>query len=268
LKWRRGRKRLAVGASGDDVRLELDLGGRSMLVGHWGWDLKIDGQAAEPIGPWQETCRLIRRRAVYLELSVPLTCQRRIERHIVLAPRDGLFLLADAILGESPVSMEYAAVLPLGHASSFEPADESNEGWIVANGRRASVLPLGLPEWRSGPRIGSLVASPGGSGPGAIELRQTAYGNCLFAPLLIDLKRKRVDKPLTWRRLTVAEQRRIQPADRAVGYRVQLGHKQWLIYRSLAPVATRTVLGKNLCTEFLVARFDRDGDCDTLLEIE
>jgi hypothetical protein len=85
---------------------------------------------------------------------------------------------------------------------------------------------------------------------------------------LIDLKRKRTGKPLTWRRLTVAEERRVQPADRAVGYRVQIGRKQWLVYRSLAPIANRTVLGKNLSSEFLVARFNQDGECDPILEIE
>jgi hypothetical protein len=101
-----------------------------------------------------------------------------------------------------------------------------------------------------------------------IQLRHRLTGNCLFVPIWIDLKRKRMEKPLTWRRLTVVEERQIQRADRAVGYRVQIGGKQWLFYRSLAPRANRTVLGKNLCTEFLVARFDGNGDCDPILEIE
>jgi hypothetical protein len=33
-------------------------------------------------------------------------------------------------------------------------------------------------------------------------------------------------------------------------------------------VGNRTVLGKNLCTEFFVARFDHQGQCDAILEIE
>lgn len=263
LSWSGGRKRLMVAFHGHDVRLELDLGGHRALSGPWTWRLRVDGRMAEPIGNWEETCRLAQRRAVYLELAIPLTHQRRLERHVFLAPRDGFLLLADAILGESPARIEYTTSLPLVRSARFEPAEESHEGWLATDCRRSAVLPLGLPEWRSGPRVGSLAASVG-----AIELRQSAYGNCHFAPLFIDLKRKRLGKPLTWRRLTVAEQRRIQPADRAVGYRVQIGRKQWLIYRSLAPATNRTVLGKNLCTEFLVARFDKNGDCDTLLEIE
>jgi hypothetical protein len=43
---------------------------------------------------------------------------------------------------------------------------------------------------------------------------------------------------------------------------------QWLIYRSLGPVANRSVLGQNLRTDFLVARFLPNGTIERLLEIE
>ena len=151
----------------------------------------------------------------------------------------------------------------LRHAAQFEPADATQEGWLATDRRRAAVLPIGLPEWRGDSRPGRLVDADG-----VIELSQKSVGDSLFAPLLIDLRRKRIARPLTWRRLTVAEERRIQPADRAAGYRVQIGRKQWLIYRSLTPRANRTVLGKNLCTEFHVASLDPQGDCKAILEIE
>jgi len=82
------------------------------------------------------------------------------------------------------------------------------------------------------------------------------------------LSRKRIDKQLTWRHLTVGQQRQIAPDDVAVGYRVQVGKSQWLVYRSLAPAAIRTVLGQNVMHEFLVGRFHADGHVETLLEIE
>ena len=69
-------------------------------------------------------------------------------------------------------------------------------------------------------------------------------------------------------RLTVAEQLQIQPDDTAVGYRVALGDEQWLIYRSLSEPRNRTLLGHNLSTEMLVARFDTDGEVEPLIEIE
>ena len=54
----------------------------------------------------------------------------------------------------------------------------------------------------------------------------------------------------------------------AVGYRVAIGKKQWLIYRSLARPANRSLLGHNLESETLVARFDRRGEVESLIEIE
>jgi hypothetical protein len=204
-----------------------------------------------------------RRRAVYLELALALAGGRRLERHILVAPGDGFLFLADAILGDSPASMEYSSRLPIATSSRFESADENQEGWLASDRRRAIILPIALPEWRGDSSSGALACVHG-----AIELSHMSYGNCLFAPLFINLKRKRIGKPLTWRRLTVAENRRIQPSDRAVGYRVRIGREQWLFYRSLGPRANRTVLGKNLCTEFFVARFDRAGNCESILEIE
>jgi hypothetical protein len=68
--------------------------------------------------------------------------------------------------------------------------------------------------------------------------------------------------------LTVAEQRTNLPSDVAVGYRVQCGNRQWLIYRSLSRPAMRTVLGQNLASELLVTRFYRTGETASLVEIE
>lgn len=90
----------------------------------------------------------------------------------------------------------------------------------------------------------------------------------LFTPLWFDLDPRRAGRPLTWRRLTVAESREAQPADAAVGFRVAVGKRQWLVYRSLAAAANRTVLGHNLSTETLVARFHKDGRVEKLVEVE
>ena len=53
-----------------------------------------------------------------------------------------------------------------------------------------------------------------------------------------------------------------------MGYRVQVGKDQWLMYRSLSMPANRSVLGQNLSNECVVARFDQDGDVEPLVEIE
>ena len=55
--------------------------------------------------------------------------------------------------------------------------------------------------------------------------------------------------PLTWRQLVVAQSGAAKTAEVAVGYRVAAAKRQWLVYRSLAEQANRSVLGHNLATE-------------------
>ena len=143
------------------------------------------------------------------------------------------------------------------------PAEASREGFIEGRGRKALVLPLALPEWRVDTRPGALTAVED-----RLELSQSAHGSALFAPLFIDLDRRRIARPYTWRQLTVGENLAIQPADVAVGYRVQAGRQQWLVYRSLAPAGNRSLLGHNLVSGMLLARFDRQGEVQALVEIE
>jgi hypothetical protein len=66
----------------------------------------------------------------------------------------------------------------------------------------------------------------------------------------------------------VAENRENQPADAAVGYRVQVGRQNWLIYRSFTGAANRTLLGHHLLTQFLIGQFTAAGEVLTLIEIE
>ena len=73
---------------------------------------------------------------------------------------------------------------------------------------------------------------------------------------------------MTWRRLTVAEWLTPVPAEVAVGYRVAIADGQWIIYRNLGTKANRTLLGHNLATESLIARFGHDGEVASIVEIE
>lgn len=247
-----------------------------------------------PESDWEEVCWLADAEAEYLELSADFAGGWRVERHILLARQDRFLFLADAVLGAADAprapeasidgrggngalradsrgaarrsggGIEYAARLTLAPAARYEPAGLSHEGRLNAGGRRAAmVLPLALPEWRAESAPGSLAAVDG-----RLELRQTGPGPNLLAPLWIDLDSRRARRALTWRRLTVAESRRIVATEEAVGYRVQVGAAQWLIYRTLSQRANRTLLGHNLSTSMLVARFDRSGEVTPLVEIE
>jgi hypothetical protein len=93
-------------------------------------------------------------------------------------------------------------------------------------------------------------------------------GQAFFAPLFFDVKSRPADTPLTWRQLTVGCRMQRVAADEAVGYRVQLGKKQWVVYRSLHNAQPRTLLGQHWAAEFVVGRLRRRGDCRILIEVE
>ena len=106
-----------------------------------------------------------------------------------------------------------------------------------------------------GSRCGSLTEQDG-----LLSYKVTAKDSAgLYAPLLLVLSRNKVTENYTWRQLTVAEELNIQPADVARGYRIQIGKKQWLLYRSMTEFGNRTLLGQNYSSEFAFGEFLDDG---------
>jgi hypothetical protein len=254
--------RAAINYPGRSMAIEVVSEKTTLLAGQWHWEVLRDGVCCEPVGAWEATCWVSDCDCDYLELAINLAGGVELQRHIVLARKDRFLLLADAVLGNVSGRLDYRSSLPLAGRVSFKGAKEGREGCLMAPGRVARVLPLSLGEWRSDGRAGELTEQSG-----RLQLHQTAQGCRLFAPLLVDLDRPRLRRRVTWRQLTVGKSLAVQPADVAVGYRVGIGDRQWLIYRSLAPTANRTVLGHNLSTETLVARFVK-GEVESIIEIE
>ncbi|HUT10203.1 MAG TPA: hypothetical protein VMY42_06880 [Thermoguttaceae bacterium] len=261
--WSRSAERLTVVYAGKAMRVELSCGKDVLWSGPWELDLRVDGRPVEPVSDWEEVCWVSDEDVDYLELEIALSGDLRVQRQMLLAHEDRFLFLADAVLADRSVTLEYRTCLPLRKRVSWRQSEESREGLLVAGKRRASVLPLALPEWKADRRTGELLRTDAG-----LELRQLFEGRGLYAPLFLDLDRRRHTRPLTWRRLTVAESLQVQPDDVAVGYRVAVDEEQWLIYRSLTERANRTLLGHNLSTEMLVARFDRTGEVEPLVEVE
>jgi hypothetical protein len=246
-------------------RVELELTSTEVLwSGEWTVDLERERQPLTIESGWDEICAESDSEVDYIELEARFSAGVRVQRHFLLAKADRLLLVADAILSNEPGLIDYCGVLPLAAGVCFQTSVDTTEGRLIARQPRVQVLPLALPEWSAERRWGTLQSTDRG-----LELRQSGPGPCLFSPLLLDLKSKRFNHPLTWRQLTVADQRRIVSPGEAVGYRVQLGSRQWLLYRSLLNQRTRSVLGQNVNQEFLLARFDAEtGEADTLLEVE
>ncbi|GEM_PF-564553 len=274
--WYRKAATVAVRYDTEQLQAELNAGQRTLLAGTWDTQVTVDGRVLRPSTTWACVCWESDEEVDYLELEMSFGDDVRLQRQLLLARRDGFFLVADALLSLKPGQLEIVARLPLAPGVQYEPAVESREAYLTdAKGkRRALLLPIALPEWRQSPAAGSLELQSSGTeadgAAGIIELRQQANGRSLFSPLFIDLQGSRLrNEECTWRRLTVAQERRILPADEAAGYRVQVGDEQWLVYRSLATRGSRTVLGLNTTYEYVVGRVDTD-ECviDPLLQVE
>jgi len=264
--WSAGSNRLAVTYRGAEVRTELAVGRDQLWSGVWSLDVRLNGEQLSPAkdAAWEEVCWHSDDDADYLELEIELTRGVRVQRQMLLARKDQFLLLADAVLGTESGVLDYRGALPLVDGARFDPASETREGYLIGRKPRALVFPLALPEWREQSWRGGLTTVDGG-----LEL-QCGHPSSkrIYAPLFFDLDPRRQLRAATWRRLTVAENRVIIPNEEAVGYRVQSGTQQWLIYRSLDERGNRTVLGQNLVSEMLVARFKTTGEVESLLEIE
>jgi hypothetical protein len=258
-----GNPRLAVVYPGREVSTELTLGRDVLWSGPWQGEFRRDGQPIETQAAWEETCWYTDADVDYLELQLRCGGGVRIERHLLLARQDRLLLLADVLLTRRQARLDYRGSLPLADGVTFHGAKPTCEGVLKGHRSQARVLPLALPEWREAGDGGSLCEVDH-----KLELRLASEGTCLFAPLLFDLAPRRLTMPLTWRHLTVGENLTAVPRDVAVGYRVLIGGKQWLIYRAMASKGNRTLLGHNLSGEFLLAQFLRGGHVESLLEIE
>ncbi|MBC8354205.1 MAG: hypothetical protein H8E66_19605 [Planctomycetes bacterium] len=261
--WNRSGDQLVVQYANRQVKLELNCGSETVFSGNCTPELRIDGELLEMEQDWEEVCWYSDKDLGYFEIEGRFENGWKVQRQVMLTHDDRFIMVADAILGGETADIEYQFTLPLRSGITFTPAGDTREGLLRRSKPIGAVLPLQLPEWRADRDEGSLEQTPDG-----LRLRQSARGQRMFAPMLIDLKPKRFSKQLTWRRLTVARELAILPADVAVGYRVQSGKRQWVIYRSLDSTASRSVLGQHFSGEFVLGRLLAKGEIKQLIEIE
>jgi hypothetical protein len=262
--WTPDSPALTVKYDGPDIELQLNAGRRTLWSGVWGIEVSRAGQRLPQVGPWEQTCWLSDHEIDYLELSTDLAHGVEVERHLIMLRADRVLFMADTILSQSGPPLEYRSTLPLAAECKFEGERETREGALTYEGKNvARALPLALPEWRTGRGPGELQFAQK-----KLELSHATHAGRLFAPLFVDLNPERLRKQLTWRQLTVAEDRQNVTADVATGFRVEIGDSQWVMYRSLAPPTVRSLLSKSLLNQFLFGVFSDKGKVEALVEIE
>ncbi len=210
----------------------------------------------------------------------------KLQRHVILSMEDKFAWIGDVVLTPgSDDEIDYRCDWPLAKGITTIAESETTEGYLYDGKKiRALVVPPACPEWKvTSPTALGKESTPVASvsrlefQPECFTLARSGAGRAMYVPLFLDLSPKRSQRPRTWRQLTVAEQLEIVPADRAVAYRVQVGKKQFVMYRSLgnsgsadhgASGVNRTFFGQNVITELFLGRLEKDRTMTELLQVE
>lgn len=270
-EWDVRRGRVHVDYSAKQMAIEMFAGKPVVLSGECQTAIEVDGQPQRAIDNWESTCDFSDDDVHYLELEQPWSGGIVLQRQIMVVRDDRCVLFADSVLPElsSPGpstdgQIRYSNRIPMAELMQLDDEEETREAFFSDGRRRGLVMPLAAPEWRVG--------------AGSVELQMTADAHLLltatgrdrlFAPLWFDFSRGRFDRKRTWRKLTVAEDLKIVSDSDAVGFRIQVGSEQWMLYRSLGQTINRSVLGKHLVAEFFAARFHAsDGTLEELVTVD
>ncbi len=236
------------------------------------------GTPLEQRSDWEQVCRLRDGNIDHWEFEARLSHGVRLQRQITHVVRDGVLFLAEAVL--SPRRAAWVVETTIGVHPSVSLTEEAPpegtppSGARTADRRVAYVLPLFQLAAQDMPPAPAKVATCRAAGEtptvGAdlTVWRGRAEGRALFLPLIFVAARTPADgQPAPfWRKLTITERGRIAPDETAVAYRVQLGPRQWVFYRSLAAPENRAFLGCNFAGESLVGAFGKKG-VTSLLEV-
>lgn len=279
--WKRGATRVLVSYREESPYLEITAGDRLIIAGTWETTLLCEGKKLQLSQGWRRTWWEVNENATYLEISVDVQGGWRLERSILLLPKDKVVLLSEAVIvpglkfGDTSKllaeQLQLQSTLSVSPTIDLEPCEETREVFGCDNKPRFLAIPLALSEWReSGATAGSLNVSGH-----RLELQQNSHAGRMYAPLWIDcdagrlkrLKEKPESNQRTWRQLTVADTREAVRTDEAVSFRVQASLNQWFVYRSLDEARNRTALGCNMSSEFLVGRIAANGVIKRALEV-
>jgi hypothetical protein len=263
--WGRKRRELAVSVSGSQVEIALQSCGNRILQGCIELTLEVDGDRLEPTGSWVETCWQSDSDADYLEMELAVNDYWRIQRQFCVGRRSGAVLIADVVLGTGKSDVRHTMKMGIASGAAYRAGNDGRELFVDTENLHGLVLPVGLSEWRNdrdGNIRGDLTATD--------ELELVTGGvqlSALYCPLFFALTPKAADKQYTWRNLVVSNKLAQEAQDQASAARIQVGGRQWLLYRSLTEQANRTFMGQNSASEFVFGEFLLDGKLKPYVEI-
>jgi hypothetical protein len=246
--------------SGPSCRFELFGSGRSWLGPSWAIDAEARTSARAKPGS-----RISVGGAEIAEWSYRLGPERVTQTVLLLAGRR-LALLSALLEARAPLTRCHSlrlALPPSIHATSLRGC----RGFRLTEARireSAQVLPIALPSLPYETERGKFFTHGD-----QLVLSQSPAGRRSWLPLLVSWDAARNRKTSSWRVLTVTERFKAVPPERAFAARVSWGrHESYVIYRSLAPPASRAFLGYRTHARFLIGLFTSDGNVTPIVKID
>jgi hypothetical protein len=192
--------------------------------------------------------------------------EARITQSALMLGECSLALLSVHVDNRHPLLSNPGLSISLPRGISAAPIENSRGLLLTPSSKRGSaqVLPVGLPSLPYPTERGAFLIQNDG-----LVLSQKSAGRRSWLPLLVSWDLKRHRKELNWRILSVSENSRNVPPDRAFAVRVSWGRDEtYVIYRSLAKPAPRAFLGHQTTARFLVGSFKADGTVQPILKVD
>lgn len=268
--WERNACKIA--AMYDRSGFSIEVGKKkSLILGESFPEVSLSGQPLAIEGEPELLVSLCDDSVAFAEVQWTMSGGVKLQRHVILSLEDKFAWIGDVILPPDGAGHEfdYRCRWPLASGISTIAESETNEGYLYDGKKiRALVIPPALKEWKTERPTGATRA-------GRLELEDTSFtlaqsgtGQAMYVPMFLDLSPRRSKLQRTWRQLTVAEKLEIVPTDVAVAYRVQVGKKQFVLYRALGEAQNRTFFGQNVNTELFLGRLEKDRSMTELLQVE
>ncbi len=272
-----GRNACKIAAVFDTAGLSIEIGKKKTLIqGACFPEVSLSGQLLEVEGEPELLVSLCDESVAFVEVEWAMSGGVRLQRHVILSLEDKFAWIGDVILppddeqsAGASREFDYRCRWPLAGGVSTIAESETTEGYLYDGKKiRGLVVPPALKEWKAEALMGPVSAGKLELEDNSFTLTQSGTGRAMYVPLFIDLSPRRSKRPRTWRQLTVAEKLEILPADVAVAYRVQVGKKQFVLYRALGEAQNRTFFGQNVNTELFLGRLEKDRSMTELLQVE
>ncbi|MEZ6129116.1 MAG: hypothetical protein R3C59_10580 [Planctomycetaceae bacterium] len=249
---------------GSAHHLNLVVHGHRLLQGNWQVEVTVAGKRVTMPECFACTCWFQDNEVAFAELEGISNCGTRHIRHVMLVLTQHLAVITDTVTcSDIQSSIALESRLPLSADVTVSADTVTREMLLGISDQVVRAVPAWLEDDRVQHALGDFCVTER-------ELVLTSRGQGgLTVPLVLDWHPDRHQHDADWNRLTVSEDRHVQSASHAAGFRIRMGPMQLLLYRSLRVGSTlRAVLGYHTSSETMYGRINNKGRIDPLVIVE